>query len=49
MPRLKKIDPKAFIDAFDEEEEVDVDVEPWSPSLSGSQQELFERVLLNTF
>ena len=42
MPRLKKSDPKAFIEACDEEEEVDVDVEPWSPSLSGSQQELFE-------
>ena len=42
MPRLKKIDPKAFIGAFDDEEEEEVNLEPWSPSLSGSQQELFE-------
>ena len=43
MPKLKKIDPKAFLNAFDFEDEVEeVNEELWSPSLSGSQQELFE-------
>ena len=42
MPRLKKIDPKAFLEAFDEEDEVKEELDPWSPSLSGSQQELFD-------
>ncbi len=41
MPRLKKIDPKAFLDAFAEDEEVGAEEKIWSPSLSGSQDELF--------
>lgn len=42
MPKLKKIDPKAFLGVFDEEEEEVTGEESWSPSLSGSQQELFD-------
>lgn len=44
MPKkLKKIDPGAFLGAFEEDQGEDQgELEPWSPSLSGSQQELFE-------
>jgi len=41
VPRLKRIDPKAFLDAFTEDEAVEEEEEIWSPSLSGSQDELF--------
>ena len=44
MPKkLKRINPEAFLGAFEEDQgESKGDLEPWSPSLSGSQQELFE-------
>ena len=42
MAKLRKIDAKVFSDHFEPEEEEQGEVTEWSPSLSGSQQELFE-------